>query len=168
MSITRSAIISECGTYRYSLTREWEQGDGAVLFIMLNPSTADGSQDDPTIRRCMGFAQAWGAKRLEVRNLFAYRATKPKDMIAAQKMSVDIVGPENAAGVLCSAASATKIVCAWGAQKEARYPGKRMINSLLDAGLVPWALRITSAGAPEHPLFVPASVEPARLSRQWL
>src|SRR6185369_17379869 len=94
-----TAVISKCGKYRYSLRREWIGGAGTVCFIMLNPSTADASVDDPTIRRCIGFAQRWGYQILEVVNLYAYRATRPRDMFAA----ADPVGPENEY-YLCKAA----------------------------------------------------------------
>ena len=76
----KSAEISPCGLYRYSLTRKWEAWKGTVNFIMLNPSTADAQEDDPTIRRCIGFAKAWGYGGIVVTNLFAYRATNPKEL----------------------------------------------------------------------------------------
>src|SRR5689334_20041621 len=74
--IVKSAVLSPCGLYRYRLTRRW--GDGpALLFVMLNPSTADATEDDPTIRRCTGFAKREGMPAIEVVNLFAWRATDP-------------------------------------------------------------------------------------------
>src|SRR5262249_14212908 len=90
--VRRAAVISDCGRYRYSLTRRW--GDAAeprALFVMLNPSTADAEQDDPTIRRCIGFAKAWGMGSLEVVNLYALRATDPAALLSAP----DPIGPKN-------------------------------------------------------------------------
>ena len=84
------AVISDCGKYRYRLTRKWGYGRPCG-FIMLNPSTADALHDDPTIRRCVGFAKAWGCGALIVVNLFAVRATSPREMMRAD----DPVGPEN-------------------------------------------------------------------------
>lgn len=73
-----SAVFSECGNYRYALIRDgWLGGEGAVLFVMLNPSTADATSNDPTTRRCIGFAQRWGFASLAIANLYAYRATVP-------------------------------------------------------------------------------------------
>lgn len=113
--ISKGAAISPCGRYRYLLWREWRgthdrknwrwQGfkDGAgadvgepksCLFVMLNPSTADGDRDDPTIRRCVAFAKAWKFERLEVVNLFAFRATNPRDLLALDH-DADPVGFSN-------------------------------------------------------------------------
>src|SRR4051812_49823510 len=86
-----NAVISACGAYRYVLTRQVGGGVRRATFIMLNPSTADASNDDPTIRRCIGFAQRWGCGQLAVLNLFAYRATDPADL----KRASEPVGPEN-------------------------------------------------------------------------
>lgn len=77
----KGAIISGCGKYRYSLWRTWDKKLPKVMFIMLNPSTADAYEDDPTIRRCINFAKSWGYGGIVVGNLFAYRATNPKKLI---------------------------------------------------------------------------------------
>lgn len=89
--VATTAGISECGTYRYWLCREWSPGLDSLVWLMLNPSTADATQDDPTIRRCMGFARRWGYGGITVVNLYAYRATNPRDLLTA----ADPVGPEN-------------------------------------------------------------------------
>ena len=78
--VVRSAVISECRLYRYRLDRVWDTGEAQVLFVMLNPSTADATVDDRTICRCMEFARAWGYGGLVVGNLFAYRATNPQQL----------------------------------------------------------------------------------------
>src|SRR4051812_4003223 len=119
MSSARGAEISECGKYRYRLWRQWF-GFGSekevALFIMLNPSTADANQDDPTIRRCAAFANASGYERLEVVNLYAYRATDPDDLFKAAREGQDIVGPHNEQAVREAADRADLIICAWGAR----------------------------------------------------
>lgn len=76
----KSAILSDDRKYRYSLSRVWDESKNKVMFIGLNPSTADETEDDPTIRRCINFAKSWGYVGLEMTNLFAFRATAPKDM----------------------------------------------------------------------------------------
>ncbi len=89
-TLQRRANFSRCRQYRYALWRQWGDGDDFMLLIGLNPSTGDHRQDNPTIRRCMGFAHDWGYSGLCVANLFAYRATYPKDLFAA----TDPVGPK--------------------------------------------------------------------------
>ncbi len=90
-AMTRNAHLSICRRYRYALLRRWGEGKNA-MFIGLNPSTADETADDPTIRRCVSFAKAWGFGGLCMANLFAYRATNPADML----MQADPIGPDNA------------------------------------------------------------------------
>ena len=89
--IARGAHFSRCGRYRYALRRTFPAGQGTVLFVGLNPSTADAHVDDPTIRRCMGFAAAWGHRELWVANLFALRSPYPDALLGAD----DPVGPRN-------------------------------------------------------------------------
>ena len=112
----RSADFSPCGRYRYALHRAWTSGGKVparrdrVLIVALNPSTADAQQDDPTIRRCIAFAQAWGFRALCVANLFAWRATRPDDLKAA----IDPVGPDNDAWLRRESRRAALVVAAWG------------------------------------------------------
>lgn len=148
----RGATFSPCRTYRYSLLRQWEPDKGRVLFIGLNPSTADETQDDPTIRRCVGYAKAWGYGGICMANLFAYRATDPRDMKAA----ADPIGPDTdwSLGVLASEAGL--VVAAWGAH--GCYLGRgekvrRMLSPL-------HYLRLTKDGSPGHPLYLPACLTP--------
>lgn len=159
----REATISPCGKYRYRLSRRW--GDGPeVAFVMLNPSTADASIDDPTIRKCMGFAQRWGMNGIHVVNLFAVRATKPADMMNA----VDPVGPENMDHVarLCEAAaqSGGQAVCAWGTKGAFREQDKKVMKILHGLAIEPLALKITKDGHPQHPLYVSHACEPIHFS----
>lgn len=108
------AIISECGKYRYRLSRLVNTAgigeNRRILFVMLNPSTADASLDDPTIRKCMGFAQRQFHGILEVVNLFAFRSTDPKEL----KKAHDPVGAQNKSHILRAAADSDMIICAWG------------------------------------------------------
>ncbi len=146
-----TAVISDCGQYRYMLKRVW--GKGPMLpFCMLNPSTADAEQDDPTIRRCIGFAKREGFGGIIVVNLFAFRATSPKDMQAAPFP----FGPDNHRH-LNEVAQAAKlydvpIVCAWGANDR----GDTVKSIFRDAGVRMVCLGRTKDGSPRHPLYVRA------------
>ena len=108
--------MPEYRNHRYVLRREWLGAGGSVNFIMCNPSTADDQRDDATIRRCVGFAKLWGYTRLVVTNLYAFRATDPKDLRALATKDPDcaIGGRENAEHIQREAAGASAIICAWG------------------------------------------------------
>ena len=158
-----TAILSADGMHRYLLRRSVPCDDGAegppsstVLFIMLNPSTADATTDDPTIRKCRGFAQRWGHTAFEVVNLFSFRATKPRDLWAAQEP----IGPECDHHILAAAARAHTHVAAWGAQKNKRVVARsQYVIDLLRNGFTP-AIELLSIGAPsqdghpQHPLML--------------
>lgn len=149
-----SAIISNCGQYRYMLQRD---GDltatrGPAVFIMLNPSTADADLDDPTIRRCRSFAQTWGCNGIKVVNLYALRSTDP----AGLWVHADPVGPENDNWLTRIALSADEVVCAWGANAEAPRAAE-VANMLRAAGIRLKCLGTTKSGAPRHPLYIAAA-----------
>lgn len=148
----KTATISPCGKYRYSLGRKWAEGPHA-LFVMLNPSTADASKDDATVRRCIKFAMNWELCGLRVVNLFAFRATKPADM----KKAEDPVGPENNQFLIKEAGAAEKIVFAWGAQGGYR---KRdlAVRKLLKLHET-WYFTLLKGNQPQHPLFVRGDCE---------
>lgn len=153
-----SAVISACGKYRYKLTRWWSadaDGDHAV-FIMLNPSTADATNDDPTIRRCIGFAQAWGCTSTTVVNLFAFRSTDPNALSAA----IDPVGPMNDGYILDAVKDSKFVVCAWGAHKSAVSRASHVLNLLRANSVDPKCLRMTKSGFPSHPLYLPKGLNP--------
>jgi hypothetical protein len=122
------------------------------MFIGLNPSTADETVDDPTIRRCVAFAKAWGYGALCMANLFAFRATEPTDM----KKAADPVGWENDAYLRRLAGEAGVVVAAWGTH--GTYKGRDQSVRLLVPGL--HYLRLTINGHPGHPLYLPASLRP--------
>lgn len=140
------AVFSPCQTYRYLLVRRWQPGLPLVVFIGLNPSTADDVCNDPTIRRCMSFARSWGYGGVGMINLFAFRATQPSDM----KRAVDPVGPANDAWIRCVTHDAYVVVAAWGTQ------GGFRARCCEVAGWVEnlYCLGLTKAGYPRHPLFV--------------
>jgi hypothetical protein len=145
-----SATFSDCGRYRYTLTREWGEGK-TVCFIGLNPSTADAEEDDPTIRRCIGFAKREGGGSLLMLNLFALRSTDP----AALLTTPNPVG-EPAEEVGVRAAGADLIICAWGAlPKVLRWRAAEIADGFCgDRQLL--CLGKTMNGSPRHPLYLRA------------
>jgi hypothetical protein len=157
-TIDGDAVISACGRYRYLLTRRVGPGMRTATFVMLNPSTADAANDDPTIRRCIGFARRWGCGRLVVLNLFAVRATAPADM----KRVADPVGPENEAWFDRTLADRGDgpVVCAWGVHGRHRGQDGVVLGWLDGLGISPLCLGSTRGGHPRHPLYLPGGVEP--------
>lgn len=154
--ITKQATISGCGKYRYDLWRRWDDGLKAVNFVMLNPSVADASIDDPTVRRCVDFAKRWGYGSIVVTNLFAYRATDPFELYHCE----DPIGPLNDEFLDRSAADAGLVVAAWGALgvMNGRFPV--VLRRLREAGIVPHCLKRNNGGSPGHPLYLPANSFP--------
>lgn len=152
-----SAVISPCGKYRYVLRRQWN-GQPCCTFIMLNPSTADASLDDPTIRRCIGFAKKWGCGSLQVLNLFAVRTPSPLEMRKAD----DPVGPDNRDAFEQALQYMDKddgpIICAWGANGDYMEQDLQVLGWLDELLLdhYPECLGITKEGHPKHPLYLSA------------
>jgi hypothetical protein len=156
MVTRRSAVISECGAYRYSLTRRWYPGGGQLcLFVMLNPSTADASIDDPTIRRCMSFADTWHYGGIVVVNVYAYRATQPADLWRAQ----DPHGPENRDFINSSLWQTDLTIAAWG--NNARKEDALHVYWMLMAERPVYCLGVTGKGFPKHPLYLRKDSTPA-------
>lgn len=157
------AVISEDGRYRYRLERRWSKVPGTALFVMLNPSTADAEKDDPTIRRCVGFAKGWGLGHLIVTNVFALRATDPEELALER----DPVGPENEGHLRKAAQEADVIVVAWGAGPRRLFAVRylRLASVISDLagpstisqplGRPLWCLGTTKNGSPRHPLYLP-------------
>lgn len=151
--ILRTAKVSECGRYRYALTRRWDASARDVLFVMLNPSVADGMRDDPTVRKCMGFARHWGLGGIRIANLFALRATYPRELHLAIKRGHDAVGPENLEHLVALAEGTNRVVLGWGAHARP-YAGQvdRVVKALHRAPL--YCLGTTDDGLPRHPLML--------------
>lgn len=152
------AILSPCGLYRYLLWRAASsRGSGTCLFVMLNPSTADADRDDPTLRRCISFASSWGFARVELANLFAFRATDPEELLQA----ADPVGPDNDRYVLEAARRAHRIVVAWGAHGTHLGRGDTVRKMLAEFQVLSFGL--TATGQPRHPLYLRADTVPLPL-----
>ena len=162
------AHLSACRTYRYALWRTWDEGEGRVMFVGLNPSTADETQNDNTIIRCINFAKSWGFGGIYMLNLFAFRSKIPKLL----STSGDPIGPENDQCLEMYAGRASRLICAWGARvNTVKFIRERaqQVHALLERSIGPnthreaislECLQLTPSGAPQHPLFVPGDVKP--------
>lgn len=156
-TVTRSALISDCGRYRYWLRRVWDGDSRLLCWVMLNPSVADASQDDPTIRRCISFSRAWGYTGLIVVNLFAWRATDPSELPDAPRA----VGSDNDDHIR-RASWNRDVIVAWGAlRKQHVRRAVRTMVGLNEYGASVQCLERTVAGHPRHPLYVRGDVRPA-------
>lgn len=145
----RSAALSPCERYRYRLDRRWAEGP-TIAWVMLNPSTADGITDDPTLVRISRFSMAWGFGALTAVNLYAWRATDPTEL----RTAADPVGPENDRHI-AEAVAGRPVVVAWGAQgKPERIAQVLDLISSAPAADKPHALGLTKAGQPRHPLYL--------------
>lgn len=151
------AIFSRCKLYRYSLWRRWSEGchpDHMVAFIGLNPSTADETKNDPTVRRCINFAKDWGFGGMVMLNAFAYRATDPREM----KRQPDPVGPWNDVALLEISRVVARVVCCWGAHGAWYGRQSQLLDLLKDREL--YHLGLTFAGCPRHPLYLASDTQP--------
>ena len=172
--IIKTASISDDGLYRYTLQRRWGR-EPCLPFVMLNPSTADATYDDPTIKRCVGFAQRLGYGGTHVVNLFAFRATQPSDMLKAS----DPVGPDNDAVLRHIALGCAvrrygrderiPLIAAWGnnapQERVAEVMAIPFVSEILHS------LGVTNSGAPKHPLargtsWIPNDAQPVRWPAQ--
>ena len=150
-----TANISSCGRYRYDLSRTWDTAKPAVLFVGLNPSTANESIDDPTIRRLIGYAQQWGYGRLLVGNLFALRSPTPTSLFSAPN---PVGNPANDAALLRLTGQAELIVAAWG--NDGVYLNRSHdVQDLLKSYPL-HCLKKNKSGEPSHPLYLKKILRP--------
>ena len=158
----KGAIISDNKKYRYLLWRRWDKSKPMVTFMMLNPSTADASQDDPTIRRCVGFAKSWGYGGMYVCNLFAYRATNPKELLTAD----DPFGDENGWHIALAFQVSEKVVCAWGNRPilNKLMKGQQELDLIQIAEDKLYYIELSKDGTPKHPLYLKKNLEP----KKWI
>lgn len=152
MQIFRNAILSTCSTYRYELTRTWDSTKPRLLFVLLNPSKADDTKEDPTSRKCIGFAERMGFGGITIVNLFAYRATDPADL----KRAGFPAGPRNSDTLVEAMWAHRDIVLGWGAhgRRHKELTGYVTTMAMLSGARV-HVLRRLVDGVPEHPLMLP-------------
>lgn len=155
----RWATISDCGRYRYELGRRWDDGPDLLGFVMLNPSTADAQVDDATIRRCIRFGVDMGFAGIVVANLFAFRATDPREL----HLAMDPIGPDNISALMGLGRECQRLILAgWGAHaKHPRFRRHAAFVRTLLPGMK--ALGLTKTGEPRHPLYLPATSRPTAL-----
>jgi hypothetical protein len=143
------------GNYRYSLWRSWDDQKPHIGFVMLNPSRADAVVNDPTIRRCLGFAQTWGYGGLEVVNLFGYRTASPIELRQAN----DPIGTKNDRYLATLPERVDRILLAWG-NWGYLLERDRQVLELLGDRLPLYCLGTTKTQQPKHPLYLKSTVIP--------
>ena len=155
--INKTANFSSCRKYRYSLSRIWDKQKKFALFIGLNPSTADEEVDDPTIRRCSGYAQKWGYGGFIMVNLFAYRTTLPSNL---KKVKYP-VGKDNDKYIVKLSKKADITVAAWGNNGNLYRRDKQVLS------LIPnlMCLKVNKSGQPAHPLYLKKDLKLTKFSR---
>ena len=151
----KSAIISECGQYRYELKRIWDPSKPWVLFVCLNPSTADHEKEDNTSRVCINYARRWGYGGLVIANLFAYRSTDKSKIYEVY----DPVGPENDTHLQRLGIEAGEIVCAW--TNDGAYNDRDL--AVMAMLINPKCLTKLKSGRPGHPLYKSRDLKPIPL-----
>jgi len=158
--MSSGAWLSKNRAHRYLLEREWDEGEGYVLWVMFNPSVANETEDDPTIRRCIGFAKKWGYKGIRVTNLYSVIGTDPKKLPEPRidNFTDRVIGH----GI----EGCDIIVFAWGALAvghEARMwdVWKQIIIAGREKDV--YSLGITKSGHPRHPLYLKADTAPIPL-----
>ncbi|MBE3640355.1 DUF1643 domain-containing protein [Mangrovicoccus algicola] len=150
------AVYSPCERYRYALTRVWDPAGTKAAFVMLNPSTATETQNDPTVERCERRARTLGFGAFRVANIFAWRDTDPRAMRAAPEP----VGPENDAAIAEACHWADRVICAWGTHGAFLDRGPTVERLIRAAGVMPYHLGLSKAGHPRHPLYLPYTRQP--------
>lgn len=163
--LTSGAVISDDELYRYRLFRRWGWGTekGTPLWVLLNPSTADYQEDDPTVRRCVGFSKAWGYDSMEIVNLYGWRATDPGELAEVD----DPIGPKNDHHLAEALDRKVQVViCAWGTKSPRSERAKAVLQLIEAAGHVPMCLHRTKDGHPGHPLYLRSTLRPIPLKEE--
>lgn len=162
VAMRRAAVISDNGKYRFALGRQWDEARPMITWVMLNPSTADAEQDDPTVRRCVSFSRRWGFGTLAIVNLFALRATDPKEVKRAVELDiVTAIGPQCDAAIRENTSISSAVVVAWGSPGWAVPRAVQIwLDILAPLPLPKVCLGVTDNGSPRHPLYVADDTRP--------
>jgi hypothetical protein len=145
----RTATFSSDGSYRYTLGRNWDESLPILVWVLLNPSTADADIDDQTIRKCMEFARRWGYGGITVVNLFAYRSTNPDALYEVDEP----IGAENDS-TITAACRGRDVVCGWGTNGGLHQRAAHVLRLLRSIGVEPKCLHVNDDGSPKHPLYL--------------
>jgi len=159
LKIERDAHFSECRTWRYTLDRSWNYWKPFLLWILLNPATANAEVDDPTNRRGIRYAQEWGYGSLTFCNLFAFRTAYPSEL----KKASDPIGPDNDGMIMINARRADKIMIGWGNHGDYMNRSDEVLDMLEDYKL--YCLTQNKSGQPKHPLYCKADMKPVLFER---
>lgn len=152
----RKAIISEDTNYRYELSRVFDETKPMIVFIGLNPSTADANIDDPTIKKCLNYAKNWWYGWFYMWNLFAYRATEPKNMMKV----FDPIWKENDIYLKSIFEKGEKIICCWWEYGTFQNRAQEVLKNIP----TPYYLKLNKSGQPGHPLYLKWNLEPTLLN----
>jgi hypothetical protein len=161
----KGAIFGPGRVHRYWLWRSWDKTKKPLVFIGLNPSTADEVKNDPTVERMERRARAMGYGGLIVVNIFAFRATDPMDMIDSAEAGIDVIGRDNDMAIVKAAIASGTIVCGWGSHGTLCERGRIVKNLLIDSfssGEGVTHLGLTKNGQPKHPLYIGYKTQPQR------
>jgi hypothetical protein len=173
---TQRAVFSDCRTYRYELWRVWDESLPYVAFIGLNPSTADETKDDPTIRKCRHFAKAWGYGGFVMLNLFPFRATDPRELKKAKQPYGELYMPRggvywwsNTKRIVEHVRASGLIVAAWGVDGAHRNKAWNLMNFLTQHSMGPriHCLGTNNDGSPKHPLYLANETKPVPYGEAW-
>lgn len=164
------AIFSDCELYRYLLWRVWDDTLPSALLLMMNPSTANETENDPTIERQIERVMMWpkigfnfAVGGLEVANAFAYRETDSKKLAPLHSSGFNLVGDDNDAMILDAARRASIVVCGWGKPGALGGRDQAVLKLLRDNGVKPYALQFNKNGTPTHPLYVAYETVPIEI-----
>lgn len=163
------ALFSPCRTYRYRLWRVWDESLPRAVFCMMNPSTADEINNDPTIERQQRRVMQWAKDGfmkvggIEVVNAFAYRETYSHRLIEMHKAGVNLVGPDNDAAILAAAKDAGIFICGWGLPGMLGERDRQILRMLRAVGVTPYALKLNGNGTPQHPLYLGYALRPVEI-----
>lgn len=157
----RDAIFSACGMFRHLLIRQWDESLPMQVFGLLNPSKASADVDDPTSRKCVGFARELDYGGMVIFNAYDYCATYPKDLKKAGYPN----SPDADSYILkaCAMGDGT-VVCGWGANARRLSRPQEVIKLIVSAGYKPMVFRVLADGVPEHPLMLPYVLKPKPLT----
>lgn len=161
-----TATFSPCGLHRYELLRVWKPRARVMVFVGLNPSTADENTDDPTIRRILGFADDWGFGTLVMLNVFAFRSTDPRALHVRAGRREEIIGPGNDEAIrrTFEEHTRTKLVMGWGANGTLLERGQDVARVALAVHRRPECFGLTQNGQPKHPLYLASTTRPVRFT----
>jgi hypothetical protein len=151
MTMKGDAIISPCETYRYTLTRIWDDTLPRTCFVCLNPSTADASINDPTCNYCIKLVKHWGHGSIVIVNLFAFRASKPEVM---RRFEGDVIGPSNDEHIFAQAQQSDLVICAWGNNGVHNLRNIEVKEMLLRCDKPLHHLGLTASNHPVHPMYL--------------